>query len=124
MPAGTNQDAAWVPYLWAARALALAASSSRFFGGAEVSMESKSLLETIVISSTAAINEASLALEGFANPLIFRTNCRAAARTSSSVTGGWKLNRILMFRHIRSTLFGLINDFGEAPRCGPLLLQV
>jgi hypothetical protein len=33
-------------------------------------------------------------------PLIFRTNCNEAARTSSGVTGGSKLNSILMLRHI------------------------
>lgn len=50
-------------------------------------------------SSTASWNAASFAREGRLNPLIFRTNCREAARISSSVTGGSKLNRTLMFRH-------------------------
>src|SRR5215467_7493401 len=86
------------------RALALAASSSRFLGGAVVSSEYRRRRETIVTSSTAASNEASFAFEGFVNPLILRMNCRAAARTSSSVAGGSKLNRILIFRHIRSIL--------------------
>src|SRR5689334_5143138 len=70
------------------RALALAASSSRFFGGAVVSSEYRSRRETIVTSSTAASNEASFAFDGLVNPLILRMNCRAAARTSSSVAGG------------------------------------
>ena len=37
------------------------------------------------------------------NPLTFRTNCSAEARTSSSVAGGSKLNNGLMFRHISVT---------------------
>jgi hypothetical protein len=41
-----------------------------------------------------------LTLDGLLNPLIFRTNCRAAARTSSSVAGGLKLNKIFMLRHM------------------------
>jgi hypothetical protein len=34
-------------------------------------------------------------------PLIFLTNCTDAARTSSSVAGGPKLNNVLMFLHMR-----------------------
>ena len=45
-------------------------------------------------------NASSLAFDGFVNPLIFRTNWSDAARTSSSVTGGSKLNSGRMFRHI------------------------
>src|SRR5262249_43524377 len=52
------------------------------------------------ISSIADWNAASLALDGLLNPVIFLTNCSEAARTSSSVTGGSKLNRVLMFLHI------------------------
>jgi len=33
-------------------------------------------------------------------PEIFLTNCNEAARISSSVTGGSKLNRFFMFLHI------------------------
>jgi hypothetical protein len=40
------------------------------------------------IFSTARLNAASFAADGLAKPLIFRTNWRAAARTSSSVVGG------------------------------------
>src|SRR5215470_12076988 len=52
------------------------------------------------MSSTAAMNAASFAFDGLLKPLIFLTNCSDAARISSSVTGGSKLNSILMFRHI------------------------
>src|SRR4051812_20335181 len=40
--------------------------------------------------------------EGAVKPLILRTNCSDAARISSSVAGGSKLNRVLMFRHMTS----------------------
>jgi len=65
-----------------------------------VSSERRRRLDTIVISSTAAWKLASFAFDGLVNPLIFRTNCRAAARTSSSVAGGAKLKRILILRHM------------------------
>src|SRR5215475_8802617 len=48
----------------------------------------------------AALKAASLALEGLLKPLILRTNWIEAARISSSVTGGSKLKRILIFLHI------------------------
>ena len=51
-------------------------------------------------SSTAVRNEASLAFDGLLKPVIFRTNWSEAARTSSSVTGGSKLKRVLMFLHM------------------------
>jgi hypothetical protein len=41
-----------------------------------------------------------LAFDGLLKPLTLRTNCKEAARISSSVTGGAKLKRILMFLHI------------------------
>jgi hypothetical protein len=63
-----------VPNLSAARALAFAASSSRFLAGAVVSSERRSRAETLAISSMAAENAASLAFEGLLNPLIFLTN--------------------------------------------------
>src|SRR5713101_4658966 len=50
-----------------------------------------------------ARNAASLAFDGLLKPLTFLTNCSAAARISSSVTGGSKLNRVLMFLHISIT---------------------
>jgi hypothetical protein len=62
------------PNLSAARARALAASSSRFFGGAVVSNERKSRFETWPISSIARSNAASFAFDGLLKPLIFLTN--------------------------------------------------
>src|SRR5947208_8629713 len=79
---------------------ALAASSSRLFLGAFVSNELRSRLATAAISSTAARNAASLAFDGLLKPLTLRTNCNEAARISSSVAGGSKLKRLLMFLHI------------------------
>src|SRR6266567_6795857 len=93
-------DSPYVPNLCVARTLALAASSSRFFGGAVVSSERRRRFATPAISSTAFKNAGSLAFDGLPKPLIFLTNCSDAARTSSSVTGGSKLNRILIFLHI------------------------
>src|SRR5208283_4714464 len=90
------------PNLSAARAFAFAASSSRFFGGALVSSECKRRAEIPAMSSTAIRNEASLVLEGLLNPVIFLTNCSEAARTSSSLTGGSKLKRVLIFLHMRA----------------------
>ena len=58
------------------------------------------MLEIAVILSTAARNAASFVFDGLLKPLTFRTNCREAARISSSVTGGEKLKRILIFRHM------------------------
>ena len=56
--------------------------------------------EMLVISSTAARNEASFAFDGLLNPVIFLTNWIEADRISSAVTGGSKLKRGLMFLHI------------------------
>ena len=50
-------------------------------------------------SSTARSNAALLALDGLLNPLSFLTNCKDAARISSSVAGGSKLKSVLMFLH-------------------------
>ena len=52
------------------------------------------------ISSTARSNAASFAFDGFCDPLTLRTYCSAAARTSSSLTGGSKLWSVLMFLHM------------------------
>jgi len=46
------------------------------------------------------MNAASFAFDGLFIPLIFRTNCNAADRISSSVTGGSKWNKGLMLRHM------------------------
>lgn len=51
-------------------------------------------------SSTAARNRVSFALDGLVKPQIFLTNWREAARISSSVAGGSKLKRVLIFLHI------------------------
>src|SRR5262249_50395551 len=80
--------------LRAERARALAASSSRFLGGAFVSSAFSSFLETAAISSTAVRKTASLAFDGLLKPLTFLTYCNEAARISSSVTGGSKLKRV------------------------------
>src|SRR5277367_4148215 len=67
-----------------------------------------SRLALAAISSTTDAKAASLAREGCANPLILRTNCSAAAWTSSSVAGGSKLNNGRMLRH-------MANSLGDAP---------
>ena len=58
------------------------------------------MVEIAAIPSTAARNAVSFAFDGLLKPLTFRTNCSEAARISSSVTGGAKLKRVLIFRHI------------------------
>src|SRR5262249_35495745 len=73
------------------RARALAASTSRFFGGAVVSSSRRSSAEIAATASTARWNVSSLAREGLLKPLIFRTYWSAEARISSSVAGGSKL---------------------------------
>jgi hypothetical protein len=45
-------------------------------------------------------NAARFACEGALNPLSLRTNCKEAARISSSVAGGAKLKSVLMFLHL------------------------
>jgi hypothetical protein len=87
-----------------ARAFLFASSSSRSLGGAFVSSDARRRAATKAISSTAESNGASFAFDGLVNPLIFLTNCRDASRISSSVTGGSKLNKFLIFLHIRNDL--------------------
>lgn len=53
-----------------------------------------------VTCSTARSKAASLAFDGRVKPLSLRTNCSDDARISSSVAGGLKLCRVLIFRHI------------------------
>jgi hypothetical protein len=96
----TSGDGRYLANRCAKRSRALAASTSRYLGGALVSREARRLLEIAVTASTAARNAASFAFDGLLKPLTFRTNCNEAARISSSVTGGEKLKRIFMFRHI------------------------
>jgi hypothetical protein len=88
------------PNRTADRAFAFAASTALSFGGALVSSEWRSRADTAAISSTASRKRASFAFEGLLIPLIFRTYCNEDARTSSEVTGGSKLNSVLMFLHI------------------------
>jgi len=83
-----------------ARARAFAVSSSLFFGTVVDLSESKRLADILLISSTAEKKTASFAFDGLLKPLIFLTNCSDAAPISASVTGGWKLNKVLMLLHI------------------------
>lgn len=91
------------PKRWAERARALAASISLFLGKAVVTSEPSRVADACVISLTARLNAASFAADGFTLPLIFRTNCRAAALSSTSVAGGSKLYKTLMFLHMLRT---------------------
>jgi hypothetical protein len=86
-----------------ARALALAISFARLLGDASVTSELRSCLQTAVTPSTAARKAASLAFDDLLKPVTFLTNCREAARISSSVTGGSKLKSVLMFLHMGFT---------------------
>lgn len=79
------------PNLRRARAWALAASTSRLLGDAVVTSESSRVEEARATSSTARVNASSFAADGVAEPLIFLTNWRVAARISSSLAGGSKL---------------------------------
>jgi hypothetical protein len=105
----------------AERNCALAASSSLFLVGEFVVKEFKRLREAASISSIARKKAASLDFDGLLNPLTFLTNWRAAARISSSVTGGSKLNRVLMLLHITSNhpraLVCLSRNEPAADRC-------
>src|SRR3569833_635975 len=89
------------------RRRALAASSSRVRAGEFVSSDTRRRADEAATSSMAARKAASLAFEGLLNPVIFRTNCREAARISSSVTGGLKLKSGLMFRHMGTSCRGI-----------------
>lgn len=82
------------------RSRAFSASTWRSRGCAVVESESRRAPATAAISSTAVANAASFACEGLLKPLSFRTNCNEAARISSCVAGGLKLNSVLMFRHM------------------------
>src|SRR5947209_8614428 len=89
-----------VPNLFAARARARSVSTSRSRGSALVTSESSRFRAAVATSSTARLNAASFAFEGLLKPESFLTNWSEASRISSSVAGGSKLNRVLMFRHI------------------------
>ena len=79
------------PNRLAARSFALAASTSRFRGGAFVVSEASKLWTMSETSPTARSNAASLSLDGFLNPLTLRMNWSDAAWISSGVAGGSKL---------------------------------
>src|SRR5258706_12449588 len=84
----------------AERALALVASSSRFFGAALVSSESTRRRVTAAISCTAWSKVIKFFPLGLRWLLTLRTYWSAAAKTSSSVAGGSKLNSGRRFRHM------------------------
>src|SRR6266566_4505764 len=81
-------------------ARAFITSLSRLRGGAFVTNESSKCCAACATSSTARLNAASFACDGFVNPQSFRRNCSEDARISSLVAGGSKLCRVLMFRHM------------------------
>jgi len=85
---------------FAVLALALEASVSRSRGGEFVTSDCSSSWAACATWSTARLKATSLAFEGLVKPLSLRTNCTDEARISSSVAGGLKLCRVLMFRHI------------------------
>ena len=67
-----------------------------------------SKLETERATSSAARSKAAwFAADGFWNPVIFLTNCKAAARISSGEAFGSKLYSVLIFLHIRPILLFL-----------------
>src|SRR5918997_642425 len=84
----------------AARSRDLAASTSRSFGGAEVTSWFSRRIEMSATSVTARSKASALTCDGFVQPLIFRTYWSAALCTSSCVAGGSKLYSGRMLRHI------------------------
>src|SRR6202000_3371259 len=89
--AGLRRSWAQAAYRFAARARACAATTSRSFGGADVSSSESRCAEMCLISCTARANASSLAFDGLVKPLILRTYWSAAASISSSRAGGSKL---------------------------------
>jgi hypothetical protein len=73
---------------------------ARSRGGVVATSPSSMRFELWKISSTATSKASVFCFDGLRVPAIFRTNCSAAARMSSSVAGGEKLNRGLMLRHM------------------------
>jgi hypothetical protein len=78
----------------------LAASVSRFFGGALVTSFDRRSVVISETASTASSKASWLACEGLVEPLTLRTYCSAEAWISSSVAGGSKLWSWRMFRHM------------------------
>ena len=114
----TSERGPRAPNLSAPRALAFAASVSRFLGAPFVSSDRRRRAEISAISSTAAWNGPSLAFEGLLKPLIFLTNWSEAARISSAVTGGSKLKRVLMFLHILHSRYQNVHGCKRLPETG------
>lgn len=83
------------------RSIARAVSTARSRGDALVTSPPSSSRVTRATSSVARSKAARLASDGRVEPLTLRTYWSAAARTSSSVAGGSKLNSRRMLRHIR-----------------------
>src|ERR1700741_4785993 len=79
-------------------------------------------MEMAATSSIAAWKAASFVFDGLLKPVVFLTNFSEAARTSSSVTGGSKLKRVLMFRHMGKTSVlrdqGAVTVGNPAPQTG------
>src|SRR5215469_6897005 len=82
----------------AALARALAASTSRWRGGALVTRESSSSRAAVATWSTARSKASWFALEGRVKTLSLRTNCSDDALISSAVAGGLKLWSVLILR--------------------------
>src|SRR4051794_26135648 len=92
------------PKRWRERSRALTASTSRLRAGAEVCKEVKSRRAVSETSSTARLKASAFACDGALKPESLRTNCSAEARTSSSLAGGSKLNKVRILRHITGLL--------------------
>src|SRR5699024_11112465 len=97
---GAGGQEATVPYRLAARAFALAASTSRSFGGAVVVRSASRCSVMWAMSATACSKVSLFACDGLFIPLTLRTYCSAAACTSSEVACGSKLYRVRMLRHM------------------------
>src|SRR5882672_2337225 len=87
---------------------------SRWRGSAVVTSESTRTLAAAAMSAMARSNAASFAFEGTLKPLSLRTNCNEASRISTSVAGGSKLKRVLMFLHMaRLTTLARLAAIGD-----------
>src|SRR4051812_49152727 len=100
------------------RSLAFTASTSRSREGALVCSEVSSRRAASPTSVTARSNASALACEGWLKPESLRTNCSAEASISASVTGGSKLNNVLMLRHMLAPW--LAGSCGGAVEFAPL----
>lgn len=82
------QDAAGVPDRFALRARAFSRSTSRSFGGAEVTSSASRCSVAWTICATARSSISALAREGLVIALTLRTCCSAASCTSCEVASG------------------------------------